>query len=54
MAKAPVPPLKSKTPAAPAKGGKPMPPWLQKKTPPGAKAAPAMPAFKGGGKAKAC
>ena len=51
MAKSPFPPPKSKTPAAPAKGGKPMPPWLQKKAPAGA---PAMPAFKGGGKAKAC
>jgi len=50
MAKAPFPPPKTSAPAkgAPAKGGKPMPPWLQKKAPAGA------PAFKGGGKAKSC
>ena len=51
MAKSPFPPPKSKTPAAPAKGGKPMPPWLQKKAPAAGKP---MPAMKSGGKVKSC
>ena len=48
MAKSPFPPPKT---SAPAKGGKPMPPWLQKKAPAAGKP---MPAMKSGGKVKSC